>query len=162
MTHSYDSHTQSTRLEDPKVESSLGHRGELVSEQTSSRKRESSLGFEECYIWHVPIYNPTFLTDLCDSHSCKDYRHVLADPVIKHHDQRQLKGGSALFQLIACSPSFREVGAGTPGRSQCRGHGGTLLTGLLPKTCSACFLYTPGPSAQGYYRAGLSHISHQG
>jgi len=34
-------------------------------------------------------------------------------------------------------------------RSWCRGHGGMLLTGLLPLACSACFLYNPRPPAQG-------------
>jgi hypothetical protein len=35
------------------------------------------------------------------------------------------------------------------GRSWCRGHGGMLLTGLLPLACSACFLIEPRTTSPG-------------
>jgi hypothetical protein len=36
-------------------------------------------------------------------------------------------------------------------RSWCRGHGGMLLTGLLPLSCPACFLIEPRLPAQGWH-----------
>ena len=53
------------------------------------------------------------------------------------------------------SPSLEEVRTGTQaelesgGRSWCRGHGGVLLTGLLPMACSACFLVEPRTTSPG-------------
>lgn len=42
-----------------------------------------------------------------------------------------------------------EAKAGTGGRNQAsRDQAGTLLTALLPKACSACFLVQPRPTGQ--------------
>jgi hypothetical protein len=42
-------------------------------------------------------------------------------------------------------------------RSWCRGHGGMLLTGLLPLACSACFLIEPWAGSPGTTHNGPSH-----
>jgi hypothetical protein len=41
------------------------------------------------------------------------------------------------------------IGLEPGGRSWCRGHGGVLLTGLLPLACSACFLIEPRTTSLG-------------
>jgi hypothetical protein len=55
-----------------------------------------------------------------------------------------------------CCSSPKEVRTGTQagqeaGRSWCRGHGGMLLTGLLPLACSACSIIEPRLPAQRWH-----------
>lgn len=69
---------------------------------------DSSASFGGCDIWHLLTYNPSFLNDFCDNHSCKDYTRVLVRasvPVIKYHDQKQLGEETLGFslQLVCCS-----------------------------------------------------------
>jgi hypothetical protein len=66
----------------------------------------------------------------------------------KHHDQEASWGGKGLFSLhfhIAVhhqgSQDWNSSRSGS--RSWFRGHGGMLLTGLLPLACSACSLIEP-------------------
>jgi hypothetical protein len=66
----------------------------------------------------------------------------------KHHDQDASWGGKGLFSLHfhtavhhQGSQDWNSSRSGS--RSWCRGHGGMFLTGLLPLTCSACFLIEP-------------------
>jgi len=77
--------------------------------------------------------------------------------VTKNHDQKASWGGKDLFVLgfhTPCSSSM-EVRTGTQagkkpgGRNRCGGHGGMLLTGLLPMVCSACFLIESRTSSPG-------------
>lgn len=52
---------------------------------------DSGASFGGCDIWHLLTYNPSFLNDLCDNQSCKDYARVLVRtsvPVIKYHDPK--------------------------------------------------------------------------
>lgn len=54
-------------------------------------------------------------------------------------------GRKGLFHLIACSPSLKEVRAGTQGRrNSCRGHGRVLLT------CGSTFCFFPWVFKQCY------------
>lgn len=43
----------------------------------------------------------------------------------------------------------RKSGQESEGRSWCRGHGGVLLTGLLPMACLTCFLIEPRTTSTG-------------
>jgi hypothetical protein len=49
--------------------------------------------------------------------------------------------------LLFITKGSQDWNSGT--RSWCRGHGGMLLTGLLPLACSACFLIEPKSTSPG-------------
>lgn len=74
-----------------------------------------------------------------------------------------------LSQPMACSLSFREVGAGGIQGSNleagAEASGGVLLTGLLPMSFPACFvLQVQNHSPQGWHHpqwSGHSHIHHK-
>lgn len=87
--------------------------------------------------------------------------------VIKHWPKGiwRFKGliSSYTLQFITKRKKGRNLGQKHGGRSWRRGHGGTLLIGLLPMTCSIWFLVTPRTTCPGVdpQWAGLSQISHQ-
>jgi len=64
-------------------------------------------------------------------------------------------GEERVYSFPHCCSSPKEVRAGTHSgqelgsRSWCRGHGGMLLTGLLPLACSAYFLIEPRTTSPG-------------
>jgi hypothetical protein len=72
---------------------------------------------------------------------------------------RRKLGRKGLIQLTlphrCSSPKEGRTGTHTgqelEGRSWCRGHGGVLLTGLLPLACSACFLIEPRTISPGWH-----------
>ena len=70
------------------------------------------------------------------------------------YDQTSKFGRKGFTLLNSCS-SLKEIRTGTHtgqeagGRSWCRGHGGVLLTGLLPVACSTCFLIEPRTTRAG-------------
>lgn len=53
-----------------------------------------------------------------------------------------IKGGKGLFLSYSCSLSSRKSGQESEGRNLCRGHGGTLLTGLLLVACLSKAFYS--------------------
>ena len=71
--------------------------------------------------------------------------------VMKHHDPKASEGGKGLFSLHFHSTFHHwrklgqdlKTGKDPEGKSRCRGHGGMLLTDLLPMACSACSLTEP-------------------
>ena len=85
--------------------------------------------------------------------------------VMKYHDQQQARG-EKVYLASAFASITKEVRPGAqsmqePGyRSRSRGHGGGLLTGLLPVACSACFLIyrTPEPPAQEWHHPQCSDL----
>jgi hypothetical protein len=55
------------------------------------------------------------------------------------------------FTLLLITKGSQDWNSSRSGsRSQCRGHGGMFLTGLLPLACSACSLIEPRLPAQGW------------
>jgi hypothetical protein len=54
---------------------------------------------------------------------------------------------STLLFIIEGSQDWNSSRSGS--RSWCRGHGGMLLTGLLPLACSACFFIEPKSTSPG-------------
>jgi hypothetical protein len=78
--------------------------------------------------------------------------------VTKHYDQTTQgeTGFSSSFtsrsqSTIKGSRGKSSSRTGTWSRSRCRGHGGGLLSGLLPTACSACFLIAPRTTSQGWH-----------
>ena len=68
----------------------------------------------------------------------------------KHHDQESSWGGKGLFSLHIAVHHQRKSGLELKQvRSWYRGHGGMLLTGLLPLACSACFRIEPSATSPG-------------
>jgi len=75
--------------------------------------------------------------------------------VMKRHDQKQL--GEESFSLPLSQHIYLQRESGQElkeikepgGGSWCRGHGGALLTDLLPMACSACFLIQPRTTSPG-------------
>jgi hypothetical protein len=52
--------------------------------------------------------------------------------------------------LLFITKRNQDWNSSRPGsRSWCRGHGGIILTGLLPQACSACFLLEPKTTSPG-------------
>lgn len=126
-------------------ESFLIHCGELPSSSATS------LGYTIYkWYWWTNKYCPSLL------------RIALRKPMAK----RATWGGKSLFGLhfLVNSPSLKEVRTGTQkepgGRNWSRGHGGTLLTGLLPMACSAQFLIHPRTISQGWHHPQWMDPSH--
>jgi hypothetical protein len=97
--------------------------------------------------------------------------------VMKHPRPKSklTRKGFIWLTLLDHSPTMEEVRTGTQaglepgGRSWCRGHGGALLTGLLPLSCSVCFLIEPrttslgmAPLTMGWVRKYPTAGSHRG
>lgn len=82
----------------------------------------------------------------CSEGTCFIYkRHYLRVYMTKQHDQKQLRTGRcisfyALWSIVQRSQG-RDLKTGT---DRCRGHGGVLLIGVLPMTCSVGFLLATG------------------
>jgi hypothetical protein len=79
---------------------------------------------------------------------------------------RSKLGRKGFIQLTLSTLLFITKGSGdwnssrSGSRSWCRGHGGMLLTGLLPLACSACSLIEPRLPAQGWSHPQTSSLDH--
>jgi hypothetical protein len=69
----------------------------------------------------------------------------------KHHGQDARVYSAYTSTLLFITKGSQDWNSSRSGsRSWCRGHGGMLLTGLLPLACSACFFIEPRQPAQGW------------
>jgi hypothetical protein len=122
-----------------------------------------SLELESQAVRGCPMWEPGANSGCLEEH----YMLVLGFLFLyKHYDQEPSWGGrvysayiSTLLFITKGSQDWNSSRSGS--RSWCRGHGGMLLTGLLPLACSACFLIEPKTTISGWYHPqGTPHPHH--